>query len=756
MNKEQPEPNSQGPLSQAQIQNIPSEIRNLKQWVVWRKEERNGKFTKVPIRPADGRNADVTNPDYSTDFATALAACSQWKAEGIGFVFTKGDPYVGIDFDNARDPKTGQPLPWAKDLLGRFKSYTENSVSGTGYHVFVKARLPSFQSGFRRPVLDSEVQGQVEIYTHFRFFTVTGDCVSQRRILPQQEAVDELLSTLGIVLPQNQPEASELQSNCHEERSDDEIIDRVNESPDSEKFTELYHGNWEKLHYPSQSEADLALCSILAKVTRDPEAIDRIVSNSELGERGKWRDGPNYRKRTIEKALSGYDQAFDSSERKLTSQTKSPQIDAYYDSGRKEYLVENKGKRWLNHQETSFKRILRSLGISTAFMEGSRLSQADQVILTIQNTRDVMFAGPLAGRKAGFYEENGIRLLVTHSPVIIEPCPGEWPTLRAVFQGLLSNHQIQLDTFFAWLKIAYEAVRSGQHRPGQALAFAGPVNCGKSLVQNLITKILGGRSAKAFQFLSGKTTFNGELFGAEHLMLEDEHSSTDIRSRHTLGAMIKNLAVNETQMCHRKNRTPVNLLPLWRLTISLNDEPEALLVLPPLNADISDKLIILKCEQFEMPMPTNTPEERHAFWGKLVEEIPAFLAFLEDWEIPAEQQCRRFGIKTYQHPDIVSELDQLAPEVRLLALMDEGLWQLERLHKLGPPVTPTPTSAQPLTSSLDINLTGVDTGQGATSGAEWIGTAAKLETFVTDVDFPNCRQIRKLLSWAYALGTYLG
>ena len=304
MNKEQPEPNSQGPLSQAQIQNIPPELRDLTQWVCWKKEERNGKFTKVPIRPADGRNADVTNPDYSTDFATALAACSQWKAEGIGFVFTKGDPYVGIDFDNARDPKTGQPLPWAKDLLGRFKSYTENSVSGTGYHVFVKARLPSFQSGFRRPVLDSEVQGQVEIYTHFRFFTVTGDRVSQCRILLQQEAVDELLSSLGIVLPQNQPEVPGLQSDFKEERTDEEIIAKIANSRSDNKFEDLFRGNLSPFGYPSQSEADLALCSLLARETRDPEAIERIFTLSKLGERDKWRKRPGYRLGTIRRALS--------------------------------------------------------------------------------------------------------------------------------------------------------------------------------------------------------------------------------------------------------------------------------------------------------------------------------------------------------------------------------------------------------------------------------------------------------------------
>ena len=53
------------------------------------------------------------------------------------------------------------------------------------------------------------------------------------------------------------------------------------------------------------------------------------------------------------------------------------------------------------------------------------------------------------------------------------------------------------DLLFGWLKIAHESLRTGKLRVGQALAFAGPRECGKSLLQNhIITPIVGGRSAK--------------------------------------------------------------------------------------------------------------------------------------------------------------------------------------------------------------------------------------------------------------------
>lgn len=61
----------------------------------------------------------------------------------------------------------------------------------------------------------------------------------------------------------------------------------------------------------------------------------------------------------------------------------------------------------------------------------------------------------------------------------------------------------------------------------------------------------------------------------------------------------------ETQSCHAKNRQAITLTPLWRLTISLNDEPESLLTLPPLDNSLEDKVILCKGEKHAMPMRTD-------------------------------------------------------------------------------------------------------------------------------------------------------
>jgi Domain of unknown function (DUF3854) len=80
-------------------------------------------------------------------------------------------------------------------------------------------------------------------------------------------------------------------------------------------------------------------------------------------------------------------------------------------------------------------------------------------------------------------------------------------------------------------------------RVGQALTLAGPKDCGKSLLQDLFTVMFGGRAAKPHRYMSGTTPFNGELFGSEHLVMEDDEPSTDIRARRNFGTKIKEIAL---------------------------------------------------------------------------------------------------------------------------------------------------------------------------------------------------------------------
>ncbi len=395
-----------------------------------------------------------------------------------------------------------------------------------------------------------------------------------------------------------------------------------------------------------------------------------------------------------------------------------PLPEIYYDGINTTYWRQNDHNGWQKINETSLDIELLSQGYLAQTEEGQQISGLKQAKRDIQMKQDIVYAGRLAGYRQGFHEVLEQRILVTDSPKIIEPVAGEWPTLKALLDGLLKDGTTnQVPYLLGWLKVSYSTLRDGKFVPSQALCIAGPRNSGKSLIQNLITKILGGRVAKPYQYMTGQTSFNSELFGAEHLMVEDEAASTDIRARRNFGSFIKTFTVNETQNCHGKNKQALTLKPFWRLSITVNEEPENLMVLPPIDESVGDKIMLLKAFNRPMPMPTGTAAEREKFWNTIISELPAFLDYLLNSEIPVELKDDRFGINTYHHPDLLSALSELQPEMKLLSYIDQSIYW---------------------------------------GSSEWKGSAETLERTLTRDGAAFQYEARKLLYYPAACGTYLG
>lgn len=338
-------------------------------------------------------------------------------------------------------------------------------------------------------------------------------------------------------------------------------------------------------------------------------------------------------------------------------------VECYYDASKKTYWTRNAYDEWHELTQANLKLLLRSHGYATDLFDKKDLNLAEGKILRITQENGVHFAGPLAGYPTGIHEVSGNRVLVTRGPKLIEPKRGASPTLRDFFRQLLGK---QWPTFFGWLKSARVSLMGGAPwRPGQALCIAGPADCGKSLCQNLITEMLGGRIGKPYRYMAGLTTFNSDLLAAEHLMIEDDPSSFDIRTRKYFGSQLKNMTVNRTQSHHSKGRDAITLTPFSRITITLNDEPDSLMVLPPIDEDLADKIILLKASMVTFPYRAGYHEGYRRYWKTLVDELPAFLWNLDRWEIPDELRCKRFGVLYYHHPELLGKLDSQSPELRL-------------------------------------------------------------------------------------------
>ena len=216
---------------------------------------------------------------------------------GIGFVFSEDTGIIGIDWDKVRDHKTGE---WNKDALDEIKScgsYAELSQSGAGAHVLIKGNIPG----------DRRRKGNIEMYCKDRFFVVTGQHLegTQAEMKENQVAINKLYEKrFGDSEPKKAEKKQQPENKL--KLSDSEIIDIASRAKNSDKFKSLYSGSTTR--YNSDSDADLAICSLLAFYTQDAGQIDSIFRGSGLY-RQKW-ERADYRDRTVNTALKGVTETY--------------------------------------------------------------------------------------------------------------------------------------------------------------------------------------------------------------------------------------------------------------------------------------------------------------------------------------------------------------------------------------------------------------------------------------------------------------
>ena len=162
---------------------IPDELKQRRQWVLWKKESRDGdsKDTKIPYQVGQtGYRASSTNPNHWGTFEQAVAVFTKTETyNGIGFVLS--DDFVGVDLDACLNEQ-GLPLPWAERWIDRLRStYCEISPSGNGVKAWIRGTIPS-----------SVATRTVELYGTKRFFTVTGRSIGSTVISEDQTLINDL------------------------------------------------------------------------------------------------------------------------------------------------------------------------------------------------------------------------------------------------------------------------------------------------------------------------------------------------------------------------------------------------------------------------------------------------------------------------------------------------------------------------------------------------------------------------------------
>ncbi|MGH0876716.1 phage/plasmid primase, P4 family [Bacillus cereus] len=279
---------------------IPAELKALPQWILWKFETRNGKQTKVPCQ-VTGEMAQANNRRTWSTFATAVKFYLEGDYDGIGFVFSRQDNYIGIDIDKC--VVDGKTNAFATEIIDTLDSYTEFSPSEKGIHIIIKGSLPQSVLGTGR----KNTKHGLEIYSYGRFFTFTGNRENSNDIYDRTDELEEVFEQYF--------DDSDIQGRVNLAEfekdeikiSNESLWEKMFRSKNGDEIRSLYNGN---LINDDHSASDLALCNYLAFWTgKSSTRMDAMFRESSLI-RDKWDvihfsdTNETYGERTIGVAIS--------------------------------------------------------------------------------------------------------------------------------------------------------------------------------------------------------------------------------------------------------------------------------------------------------------------------------------------------------------------------------------------------------------------------------------------------------------------
>ena len=298
------------------------ELKSQPVWICWnfrtRASEKDGKRTKVPCAASGDKTG--TNDEYRDTWVTfdeAKAAAAEKHYSGVGFVIPEGYFFLDIDHKPLDDP-------YVVKMLERFGSYAERSVSGEGIHIYGKcdfSLIPTERTEKGRIKLDHKYYQKnphngTELYIGGltnRFAVFTEDVIQNESL---KECTNAILVTLNKdMLRQrdttpNPPfeefaNTGKRYNGGKKQAAGNTVVNNVIHNLSAQKNREKFYQLFEEgdiSAFGSQSEADLALCTMIAFRTGErPELIDSVFRKSALY-REKW-ERDDYREATIQKAI---------------------------------------------------------------------------------------------------------------------------------------------------------------------------------------------------------------------------------------------------------------------------------------------------------------------------------------------------------------------------------------------------------------------------------------------------------------------
>lgn len=340
---------------------------------------------------------------------------------------------------------------------------------------------------------------------------------------------------------------------------------------------------------------------------------------------------------------------------------------------------EMRGTLWTSVERQDVIMRLRTKGVSSNIPKssGETASDADRVMTFIQDMNFIRGAAPLINQRPGIVTLDGNRILNISTVRALEPAvlaavpERDFPWLWEFLNGLFDRPELNpLDYFLAWLQRAYAAGYHYRKAMGQAVFLCGPKENGKTLLcYKVIKPLLGDKMANPYDYFTGVTHFNSELFESPLLAINDEEATSRDETRQKFSARIKSFVVNPSHSYHPKFCNRISIEWTGRIFCTLNDDPNAVGLLPEKNDSTSDKLMFFASRPYGKDWEAN-----YVIEARIEKELPFFARWLLDWSPPRQVVAGgRMGVKSYFDPRILELSQQQISAYNLLELLAEWM-----------------------------------------------------------------------------------
>lgn len=337
------------------------------------------------------------------------------------------------------------------------------------------------------------------------------------------------------------------------------------------------------------------------------------------------------------------------------------------------YWRKNDGDLWRARNKDDTIMWLKGQGISASAMSKGLASDAEKVLLTAQDLREVKGAAPLVHDNREVAVINGERYLNISAIRITEPAEkatvADFPWLHEFFEKVWDEpRETQRDHFLAWLQHWYRSCLAGRPQQGQAVFIAGPASSGKTFLNHqILGRIMGGHS-DATNYLLGQTNFNKQDSEVALWACDDSRGSSSWENKAAFSGAIKKHVANPVVRCEGKNQNAFTIPWKGRIVVTCNTEEESLEIIPQLNATIKDKLMLFYWGLWQAMFLPDGGTER-----LVAAELPYFLRWLLDWKPPTEVLSNnpRYRVASYHHPKMLAHAHESSPAARLAELLDE-------------------------------------------------------------------------------------